>query len=104
MDIPPADLAARPLNTAWQLDRRVPLALIGALGLQTLGVAWWAASVTFRLDDHERRVVTLEHSDTAQLLQFTAITERLARIDERLAILVEEHRPERQRPPVRELP
>ena len=99
MDIPPMEPAAPAPDDAWHFDKRVPLALIGALVLQTLGIAWWASGVTFRLDDHERRVGLLERSDAAQLAQFTAIAERLARIDERLAILVEQHRLERPRAP-----
>lgn len=104
MDIAPAEPIAAPPDQTWHLDRRVPLALIGALALQTLGVAWWAASVSFRVDDHERRVVLLERSDSTQVVQFAAITERLARIDERLAILVEQHRLETPRPARREQP
>jgi hypothetical protein len=64
MDIAPAEPVAPAPDNTWHLDRRVPIALIGAVVLQTLGVAWWAAGVTFRLDDHERRVVVLEHSDS----------------------------------------
>jgi hypothetical protein len=31
---------------AWHLDKRVPIALIAAIVMQTMGAIWWAASVT----------------------------------------------------------
>lgn len=29
----------------WHLDKRVPLALIGALLIQTAGIVWWASAM-----------------------------------------------------------
>jgi len=40
----------------WSLDKRVPLALILALCVQTAGIAWWASQTTERLANLERRV------------------------------------------------
>ena len=37
----------------WHLDRRVPLALITALLIQTGGVIWWAANLSSRVDTLE---------------------------------------------------
>ena len=34
----------------WHLDKRVPIALILALGLQTFGIVWWAATINSRVD------------------------------------------------------
>ena len=59
MDISPDDPAATPAETSWHFDKRVPLAMLGALVLQTVSIAWWASGVTFRLEDHERRVTAL---------------------------------------------
>jgi hypothetical protein len=39
----------------WTLDRRVPLALILALILQTGGLVWWASSLSERVNTLERR-------------------------------------------------
>lgn len=95
MDIAPPEPASVSQDAAWHLDKRVPLAMIGALALQTFGIAWWAAGVTFRLDDHERRVASLERTEAVQTQQFATIAERLARIDERLVLLIQEHRSDR---------
>lgn len=43
-------------DTQWHLDKRVPLALIAALLLQTFGAAWWASSISARVESLERRV------------------------------------------------
>lgn len=48
----------------WNLDKRVPIALILAILTQTAAGVWWAASQTARLDTQERRVTILESNDT----------------------------------------
>jgi len=40
----------------WHLDKRVPLALIGTLAMQTIVVVWWAANASARLDALEKKV------------------------------------------------
>lgn len=42
--------------TQWRIDRHVPLALIFAIAVQTLGAFWWAAGVSFRISDLEQRM------------------------------------------------
>ena len=98
MDIAPAEPVDPAPDNAWRLDRHVPIALIGALLLQTAWLGWWASGVAFRLDDHERRVSSLERTEVIQTQQFTSIAERLARIDERLTILVQERPRPREQP------
>jgi hypothetical protein len=39
----------------WQLDRRVPIALIVTIIVQTAGLVWWASSLTERVNTLERR-------------------------------------------------
>ncbi len=48
----------------WNLDKRVPIALILAILTQTAAGVWWAASQTARLDTQERRVTILESNDS----------------------------------------
>lgn len=38
----------------WHLDKRVPIALIITLIIQTGVIIWWAAGVSYRLDTLER--------------------------------------------------
>lgn len=53
----------QPAKEAWHLDKRVPLALIGSLFAQTLGMGWWAASLQANVRDHERRILSMETHD-----------------------------------------
>lgn len=43
----------------WHLDRRVPIALIIALGVQTSAVSWWAATLSARVDLLERQALAI---------------------------------------------
>ena len=36
----------RRLEDHWHLDKKVPIALIVAIGAQTIAGVWWAASIT----------------------------------------------------------
>lgn len=39
----------------WHLDKRVPIALIFAIFLQSVSAVWWAASISERMAQIERR-------------------------------------------------
>ena len=39
----------------WHLDKRVPIALIFTIIVQTAGLVWWASSLTERVNTLERR-------------------------------------------------
>lgn len=40
----------------WQVDRRIPLALILTIFVQTCGIIWWASGLTSRVEVLERQV------------------------------------------------
>lgn len=40
----------------WHLDKKVPLALIVTIVVQTCAIVWWASQASARLDQLERRV------------------------------------------------
>jgi hypothetical protein len=42
-------------DNAWHLDKKVPIALILAILMQTGGMVWWAASASERINALERR-------------------------------------------------
>jgi hypothetical protein len=42
-------------DSHWHLDKKVPLALIIALMLQTASFAWWASDINGRVNNLERR-------------------------------------------------
>jgi len=39
----------------WHLDKRVPIALIFAIFMQSVAAVWWAANITERMEQIERR-------------------------------------------------
>lgn len=43
-------------DSSWHLDRKVPVAIIMTILLQTGGVIWWGATVAERLSALERKV------------------------------------------------
>jgi hypothetical protein len=47
---------ADPVGEHWTVDRRIPLALILAIILQTGGIVWWAASASERLNALEKKM------------------------------------------------
>jgi hypothetical protein len=68
----------------WHLDKRVPLALIGALLMQTAGMGWWASQQAATDRDHEMRLARLEQMDNAMAIEARRMAEMLARLDERM--------------------
>jgi hypothetical protein len=38
----------------WHLDKRVPIAIITAIAVQTFGIVWWAATLSARVDVNAR--------------------------------------------------
>ena len=64
----------------WNLDKRVPLALILALMLQTSGAVWWASAQSTRTENTERRVQALEGVDTKVWEMMRIMGEALAAI------------------------
>lgn len=60
-------------DASWHLDKKVPIALILAIILQTGGMVWWAASAAERLNALERR------ADAA-----APYAERLARVETKI--------------------
>jgi cell division protein FtsB len=73
----------------WHLDKRVPLALIFAILLQTLTLGWWAATIQQRV-----HVLEIDRDSQQSRLDNTrdvasALTTQIAVIDERTETLLE---------------
>lgn len=49
-----------PDDNRWHLDKRVPLALIATIAIQTGGGIWWASGVDTRVGTLERDVVRVQ--------------------------------------------
>lgn len=83
-----------PMTAArWKIDRHVPLALIGAIMLQTAIAIWWAASfsatTTGRLDASDSRVTALERTADRTTLGLVPMSERLVRLEVQLGTIKE---------------
>jgi hypothetical protein len=50
----------------WHLDKKVPIALIIAIGVQTGGAIWWARGL-------DARISALEKGDESRLVQSTQL-------------------------------
>lgn len=75
----------------WHLDRRVPIAIIGALLMQTFSIGWWASRTDSRIGVVEAATAK---ADAAAQLRFAALESRQleadklgVRVDERLKTL-----------------
>ncbi len=75
-----------PTTEHWHLDKRVPVAIIFAIVVQTAGALWWAASMTERMGQIERRMeaasVRSQNVDNLVAAQAAQIAVLVTRIDE----------------------
>lgn len=60
-------------DSQWHMDKKVPIALILAIIMQTGGMVWWAASASERLNALERKAEAVAPQ-----------AERLARVETKL--------------------
>lgn len=72
----------------WHLDKKVPLALIIVIVIQTAGAIWWASKVTERLDGLTVRLSASELTNRRQYdiissdrLQSQQTAKQLARVE-----------------------
>jgi hypothetical protein len=78
-DEAPAADRRRSDDEPWYIDRRIPLAVIAALVFQGASILWYAANMSAKVEDHERRLVTQE----ATLTGPQGLSERLTRVEEK---------------------
>lgn len=71
----------------WHLDKRVPVALIVTILIQTAAAVWWASETTQRLDTLERTATALAESGNSKELRIRAIELAAGRTDEKLVAI-----------------
>lgn len=86
--------------SAWHLDKKVPIALISALIIQSGGAIWWAATQENRLGELGKEVarvekkIDLQADDPVRLARLEGFREdlarRLDRFEAKLDRLIEE--------------
>lgn len=67
---------APPDQRHWSLDKRVPLALIITLSLQTGGAVWWAANLSSRVTSLEDKIAATASYD-ARLVKLETNAENI---------------------------
>lgn len=67
----------------WHLDKRVPLALIVTIIIQSAGVTWWASQMNERMIQVERRLAGFA-------VRNDATDERVNRQSSQIAVLTEQ--------------
>jgi hypothetical protein len=58
----------------WHLDKKVPVALIATLAVQTVAIVWWAASLSQRVD-------ALEHNAMAAVPRLESVIRLETKVD-----------------------
>lgn len=87
-------LDQQPPSTHWVLDKRIPLAVVVTIILQTAGMVWWAANLSNRVSNLEQtstnerdrgdRLIRLETQQEAVKETLGTINRKLDRVIERL--------------------
>ena len=70
-----------PAATSWHFDKRIPLALIGTIILQTGAAIWWASMVNSYIDDDRRGSVTISERISAVERDNSANGNRMTRVE-----------------------
>ena len=71
----------------WQVDKRVPIALIITLLIQTFGIVWWGATLTARVSNLEQTAIaaSTQPERLARVeTKLEGVQETLTRVDEKL--------------------
>jgi len=82
-------------DEGWHLDKRVPIALIIALCVQTGGGIWWASGINTQVIRHDRDLIRVEAvansnrtAANSQEVQVARLTEQISGLREDIAALV----------------
>lgn len=74
--------------TPWHLDKRVPIALIATLAIQTGAVLWWAAKVDAKVDQNAQSItkntlaiVSLQEAEIGRMREDRDLYGRLATME-----------------------
>jgi hypothetical protein len=60
----------------WHIDKKVPIALIITLAIQTVTIVWWAATLSTRVEQLERAAVA-----------YAPQVERVIRLEEKIGVV-----------------
>lgn len=91
-------MSEKPQTDHWSLDKRIPIAMIWTIAIQTAVGVWWASEQAALNREQSRRLDTLEAARNADRVsermatleaQMTDVRAAVLRIDERTRIQLE---------------
>ncbi|MDH3740728.1 MAG: hypothetical protein OER56_03945 [Hyphomicrobiales bacterium] len=71
-----------PASAGWHLDKRVPLALIITIFMQTVGAVWFAADLANSVENNTDRIAEIRKKAVGRDRSTGQINERLIRLEE----------------------
>lgn len=74
-------------DSAWHLDKKVPLAMIFAILVQTAGAFWWASNQDARLAMVERQLQQASPQAASSVERIIRVEEKVGSIKEDIADL-----------------
>ena len=80
----------------WTLDKRIPLALVLTVGLQTAGMVWWAATLSSRVTSLEAILADSSGQDGRIIrveTKLEAVGNDLGRIEQKVDRLIDRTSP-----------
>lgn len=80
------------LREPWHLDKRVPLALIIAIVVQTGGAVWWASGRDRDIDAAGRQITKLQTDVSEQAKAITRLELRSQSLEQGNATIIEQNR------------
>lgn len=66
----------------WHLDKRVPMALIFAIGVQTAGIAWFLSGLDGAVTRNTEDIAQIEARQSVETSKISTISNRLIRVEE----------------------
>lgn len=80
-----------PANGAWHLDKRIPIALIFTLIVQSAGLVWWVSNIVHRLETavetntrQDARLNSVEAATNNQAVANATMTAQITAVRESL--------------------
>ena len=71
-----------PASRGWHLDRRVPMAVITVIIIQSAAILWWAAGVSNAVENNAREIARLDSRFNGIDRERRDLNDRLIRVEE----------------------
>jgi len=75
-------------DAAWHLDKKVPIALIATIAVQSLAIVWWASTITGDVKQTVDRVGRLERNEETARNNQNELEKSVSQIQPQIAELL----------------